>query len=94
MPSKKAYEITESGVVLDGPGLYYGFTVEAGGTSRRFEAWDNPTTNAGTRVENYTTDTEKGKNMHEEPVYLESGLYVGVNGGQAIVYAWRNPLQG
>lgn len=95
MPSKKAYNITGSGIVLDSPGLYYGFTCVAEGVARRVQAWDSPTTNAGTKVENYTTGTVVGEHdLGDEPVYLENGLYVGLDGGSAIIYAWENPLQG
>ncbi len=94
MPAKKAYEITGSGIILDSPGLYYGFTCVAEGSARRIQAWDNPTTHAGTRVENYTTGTVMGEHELKEPVYLESGLYAGLDGGSAIIYAWKNPLQG
>ena len=96
MPTKKAYEITGSGIVLDSPGLYYGFRVVTGGVDRRFQAWDNPTTAAGTRVENYTCDGSfpTAGDINSDPVYLESGLYIGLDGGEGIVYAWENPLQG
>ncbi len=96
MSERKAYNITGSGIVLDSPGLYYGFTCVAGGHVRNVQAWDSPTTNAGTKVENYTiSGVMMGKHdLGDEPVYLENGLYVGLDGGTAIIYAWKNPLQG
>lgn len=89
--------VTASGVVMNSPGYYYGFTLITGGEDRLFRAWDSPTHVAGTLVENFVCDGSKPADGHDHggvPVYCASGLYVGVPPGAiATVFFYQFPTQ-
>jgi hypothetical protein len=92
--TKHAKEMTASGVVMNGPGYYYGFVGLTNGVDRPFKAWDNPTTAAGLKVDNYEMLGTNRAGGHElnTPVYCVSGLYVGVSGYDAVVYYYKFPI--
>jgi len=76
-----------SGVICDGPCLYFGFVCLPGGVNRTVTLYDELTA-TGNEVEDFIANANlpSDGHSHSNPVVCSKGLYLALGGGSVVVY--------